>query len=331
MAATVPFVELWRGDLLESLHSGHAVICDETGAIEEAWGDAAALIYPRSSCKMIQALPLVESGAADAFGLKSEHLALACASHNAAPIHTDRVAAWLEHLGLTDDDFRCGPQLPGDEDARKLLMCSDEAPCRRHNNCSGKHSGFLTLSSHLKAGPDYHMIDHPVQRAVKATFEDITQETSPTFGIDGCSAPNHACTVAGLARAAATFATADGKAGARATAMSRLTTAMMTHPELVAGEGRACTKLMRACEGRAAIKTGAEGVFLAILPSLKKGVALKITDGATRASECAMASILIRLGVLSADHPVAKSLAHPEIKNWDGLVTGRMQPASALQ
>lgn len=331
MTAAVPMAEVWRGDLLESVHSGHAVICDENGEVLEAWGDPSALIYPRSSCKMIQALPLIESGAANAFGLNAEHLALSCASHNAAEIHTSRVNAWLSDLGLSDDDFRCGPQLPPDIDARNRLIRAREEPCQVHNNCSGKHAGFLTLSKHIGGGAEYVEIDHPIQVFIKSAFEETTGENSPLWAIDGCSAPNHACTVKGLASAMAGFASAKARSDARSNAMVQLTEAMMAHPELVAGEGRACTALMRACEGRAAVKTGAEAVFIAILPELKLGVALKIIDGATRASECAITSILVKLGVLDANHPVAQEYGTPFQKNRRGLVTGQIRPAAALQ
>ncbi len=165
MSNPVPLTEIWRGPMIESLHLGHAVICDDTGQIVQAWGDPELAIYPRSSAKMIQALPLIESGAAAAHGLTTEHLALACASHNAAAIHTGRVLAWLADLGLSDDDFRCGPQEPDDIPARDGLIRAGKTPCQYHNNCSGKHSGFLTLTRHLGAGPEYIDIDHPVQRA----------------------------------------------------------------------------------------------------------------------------------------------------------------------
>jgi len=153
---------------------------------------------------MLQALPLLESGAAASVGLGSEHLALACASHNGASIHTDRVTAWLAHLGLGEDDLRCGPQRPNDRDARKQM--GDAAPCQIHNNCSGKHAGFLTLSQHLSGEAEYISPDHPVQLAVRTAFEEMVGETSPGFGIDGCSAPNFACTLHGLAFAMAQMA-----------------------------------------------------------------------------------------------------------------------------
>lgn len=328
MADSVDLVEVWRGDLLESAHRGHAVVCDGDGQIVHAWGDPAALIYPRSSCKMVQALPLMESGAGD--HLTDEQLALACASHQGAAIHTERVNAWLGDLGLGDDDFRCGPQMPNDRDARYGLIREHASPCQVHNNCSGKHAGFLTLAKHLKAGPEYVAIDHPVQQACKAAFEEVTQETSPMFGIDGCSAPNHACTVHGLARAMSFFATAGDRDDTRSRAAQRLTQAMTSYPELVAGETRACTDLMRAMGGKVAIKTGAEGVFIAIIPEKRLGIALKIVDGATRASEAALAAILVKLGVLDAAHPAAKARMMPDILNRRDIVTGQIRPSAIL-
>ena len=165
MTNPVPLTEIWRGPIVESLHLGHAVICDTKGDIVEAWGNPEAVVYPRSSAKMIQALPLVESGAADAHGLTPEQLALACASHQAGAIHTDRVTAWLADLGLSDADLRCGSQMPQDRDAFNDMICNEKSPCQVHNGCSGKHAGFLTLAHHLGAGPEYIEIDHPVQKA----------------------------------------------------------------------------------------------------------------------------------------------------------------------
>ena len=328
MAKPVDLVEVWRGPHLECVHQGHAVICDSTGQAIQVWGDPDAVIFPRSSCKMIQALPLLESGAGAA--LSTEQLALACASHNGAAIHTDRVAAWLRDLGLGEADLRCGPQLPDDRPARNALIKSDHAPCQIHNNCSGKHAGFLTLARHLGAGPEYQEPDHPVQQAGKAVFEELTQQTSPYFGIDGCSAPNHACTVLGLARAMAFFATASDRSDVRSNAARQLFEAMVLHPDLVAGETRACTDLMRAMDGRVAVKTGAEGVFVAIVPTRSCGVAVKIADGATRASEAAITAILVGLGVLDANHPAAIARMRPDIRNRRGIVTGQIRPSAAL-
>ncbi|WP_223425186.1 asparaginase [Tateyamaria pelophila] len=325
MTQPVTMAEVWRGPFLESVHSGHAVICDDTGQIIQSWGDPEAIVLPRSSSKMIQALPLIESGAAAANGLTSEHLALACASHNGAAIHTDRVQAWLQQIGKSDDDFLCGPQIPDDTAARNAMVKADSAPCQIHNNCSGKHTGFLTLAGHLGAGPDYIDPSHPVQRACLDAFERTTGETSPGFGIDGCSAPNYACTLHGMARAMAHFASADADS-----AEGQLRAAMTRHPDLVAGEGRACTRLMRAMDGKVAIKTGAEGFFIAILPEQRMGVALKISDGTTRASECAIAQILVKLGALDPNHPEALAFTNGPILNRRAVETGLLRAAPAL-
>jgi L-asparaginase II len=325
MTQAAPFAEIWRGPFLESRHQGHAVICDAHGDILESWGDPTAVVLPRSSSKMIQALPLVRSGAADKAGLSSEHLALACASHNGAAIHTDRVAAWIQELGLADEDFRCGPQDPDDRAAHEALIRAHAAPCQVHNNCSGKHAGFLTLAQHLGAGPEYVDPDHPVQQACLEAFEEVTQESSPGYGIDGCSAPNHAASLHGMARAMAHFA-----AASEGSAEARLHEAMRQHPELVAGEGRACTELMRAMEGKVALKTGAEGFFIAILPEQKLGIALKAACGTTRAAECAIAALLVRLGVLSADHPATRKRLNAPILNRRGIETGTLKPAAGL-
>ena len=330
MTTPVPLAEVWRGPFLESVHSGHAVICDETGQIVQAWGDPNAVVLPRSSSKMLQALPLLESGAARAYGLGAEQLALACASHNGAAIHTSRVQAWLQHIGCTDDDFRCGAQDPTDLPARDALIRAGEKPCQMHNNCSGKHSGFLTLNKHLGGNPEYVAPDHPVQLACKAAFEEVTAQASPGYGIDGCSAPNFATTLHGIARAMAFFAAARPGQGARADAAAQLRDAMATYPELVAGEGRACTELMRAMGGRVALKTGAEAFFIAIIPQLKMGVALKVVDGGTRGAECAIAAILVKLGVLEANHPATLKRMNAPIRNWNGLETGMIRPAAAL-
>jgi L-asparaginase II len=310
--------------MLESLHHGHAVVCDHTSGIVQAWGQADLTIFPRSTCKILQALPLVESGAAKAAGLKSEHLALACASHHGALMHTERVEKWLAHIGKGESDLRCGNQSPNDAVDRFRLHDAGLKPCQIHNNCSGKHTGFLTLSAHLKAGPEYVDVTHPVQLAARQAFEEMTGEDSPGFGIDGCSAPNFATSLAGLARAMAKLARPTGLGVVREAASETLVQAMIAHPLLLSGEGNACAEMMAAMDG-VAVKNGAEGVQVAILPKLGLGVALKIEDGASRAAEVAMAAILVRLGVLDAASATAQKYTKGPILNRRGLNTGLMK------
>jgi L-asparaginase II len=257
--------------------------------------------------------------------LSTAQLAFACASHGGMPIHVEMARDWVAALDLKETDLRCGAHYPFDHDSEFAMISAGDKPCQFHNNCSGKHSGFLTLGKHLKAGPEYIESDHPVQKAVLEQFERVTGETSPGFGIDGCSAPNFASTLHGMARAMAHFA-----ASAEDSAEARLHRAMRQHPEYVSGEGRTCTELMRAMNGKVAIKTGAEGFYTAILPDQKLGIALKIEDGTTRASECAMAAILVKLGVLEADHPAALRVMNAPVLNRREVTTGYIRPAPAL-
>jgi len=328
MGSWVNVAEVWRGPFLECVHRGRAVICDSRGDVIAEWGDSSAVTLPRSSSKMLQALPLIESGAAARFGLGVEQLALSCASHEGAHIHTDRVDAWLEQLGLGESDLRCGPQEPRGLTERNELVCAGKAYDKRHNNCSGKHSGFLTLNKHLGGGSEYVEPDHPVQQAVLAAFEEMSGETTAGYGIDGCSAPNFACSLRGVATAMARMADPSALGAVRQGAARDLVAAMKAHPDLVAGEGRACTELMGAIEGPTVVKTGAEGVFIAILPERGLGVALKIEDGATRAAECAMAALLVRLGVADANHPSVLKRLRPAQHNFAGLTVGRIEPAA---
>ncbi|MDO5759167.1 MAG: asparaginase [Rhodobacterales bacterium] len=330
MIPPVPLTEIWRGPMAESVHLGHAVICGPGGQVIHAWGDPDVEVYPRSSCKMLQALPLVESGAADAAGLDSSHLALACASHNGAAIHTAPVAEWIKHISLTERDLRCGSHMPMDTEAAHALIRAYAQPCQFHNSCSGKHAGFMTLNQYLGGGPDYELFDHPVQQACLSAFEDVTGQTSPGYGIDGCSAPNFLTTLHGMGRAMAYFANARTGTDARQSAAARLRDAMIAHPALVAGERRACTELMRACNQPVALKTGAEAFFVAMIPGMGLGIALKVADGADRAAACTITALLVRLGVLDPSHPAARRFMNKTIRSWRGIETGAVKPAAGL-
>lgn len=322
--------EVWRGDFLECVHRGHYVVSNAAGDMLAIWGNPNLVILPRSSCKMLQALPLLESGAAVHFGLKAKHLALACASHQGAVMHTDCVKNWLNTIGLSEHNLRCGGHPPHDRDAFDGLIRTHQSFDQTHNNCSGKHAGFLTLNAHIGGGPDYIDPDHPVQLAVKNVLEEMTDETLQGHAIDGCSAPNFAMTLKGLARAMASMADPSAFGPTRRSAAQDLVQAMITHPEWVAGKTRACTELMQAMQGKAAVKTGAEGVFTAILPERGLGVALKIEDGATRASECAITALLVRLGVADPSHPIIKKRLFADLRNCRDMRVGGIRPSEAV-
>jgi L-asparaginase II len=323
--------EVWRGEILECVHRGTAVVTTASGEVVEVWGDPGRVILPRSACKMIQALPLIESGAADAVGLGSKQLALACASHQGAAVHTGLAQSWLEGIGLGEHDLRCGSHVPNDLEASHDLYHRHARPNQFHNNCSGKHCGFLTANQHLGGGPDYIEPDHPLQKAVRQATEEVTGEAVAAYAIDGCSAPNFAVSLQGLATAMARFATPEASfTGARANAARRLREAMAAHPVLVAGEGRANTSLLRACGGRAMVKAGAEGVYVAILPEKGLGIALKVDDGGERGRDAAVAALLARHGALERGDPVYTALANTPILNCRGFAHGHLRAADAL-
>lgn len=323
--------EVWRGGMLECVHRGTAVICRPDGEVVAAWGEPERVILPRSSCKMIQALPLVESGAADAASLSERHLALSCASHSGAHVHTELAASWLAGLGLSEADLRCGPQVPDDEHARHALYDKHRAPGQVHNNCSGKHSGMLTLNRYLGGGTEYVDPDHPVQRAIRAATAETAREEVGRFAIDGCSAPNFAVSLRGLATAMAGYAAPEEAfGGVRGQAAARLRDAMMAHPVLVAGEGRYSTEMMQALGGNAAIKSGAEGVLVAILPDSGLGIALKVDDGAGRGAQAAMTALLARCGEIERGSPIHTAYADAPLLNRRGIDCGRVRAAEAL-
>jgi L-asparaginase II len=324
-------VELTRGAVVESVHRGSVAISDARGKLVFALGDIALPVYPRSSLKPIQALPLLESGAADAFQVSEEEIALACASHSGEPMHTERVAAWLARLGLAEQDLACGTHPVRYEPVAEDMIRHGEKPTRIHNNCSGKHTGFLAVARQWNvATAGYERHDHPVQQAVaRATSELGGIAPDLPWGIDGCAAPNFALPLSAFARSLAQFADPADLSPERTKAVRRIFAAMVAHPELVAGTGRACTILMRACRGRVAVKTGAEGVFAAIVPETGLGIALKIDDGAGRAAETAIAFLLDRMGL--ADHEAVRDMIHTPLVNTRGSVTGERRPAAALE
>jgi len=324
-------VEITRGDLVESVHRGSVAIADAQGNIRFALGDLKTPVYPRSSLKPIQALPLLESGAAEAFGLDDEEIALACASHSGEPMHTTRVAAWLARIGCVESDLACGAHPSRYEPVAEDMIQRGEAPTRIHNNCSGKHTGFLTVARHWDiATQGYELHDHPVQRAIAKTLGELTEiKTEFPWGVDGCAAPNFAVPLDAQARAFAKFAAPDALSPERASACRRIVRAMMSHPELVSGTGRTCAILMRSAKGRAAVKTGAEGFFAGMIPELGLGISIKIDDGAGRAADTVIAAILDKLGVLG-DAGDARQMLRAPITNTRNDVVGERRIAPAL-
>ncbi|MFM9857931.1 asparaginase [Pseudoxanthobacter sp. M-2] len=290
-------VEVTRGPVVESRHRGILAVVDADGAAVVAMGDVERPVFARSAVKLMQALPLIESGAADALGLTVSELSIAGASHNGEPAHVDTARAMLTKAGLSPDALECGTQWPDRMDDMATLIRANARPTALHNNCSGKHAGFLCLACTMGVDPaGYVEPDHPVQREITAALSAMTETPldASVRGIDGCSIPTYAIPLSRVARGFARMGTGTGLAPARATAAWRLRQAAAAEPFMVAGTGRFCTEVMGRFGERAYVKTGAEGVFCAILPERGLGVALKVDDGGTRASEALMAAVLQR-------------------------------------
>jgi len=326
-------VEVMRGAVVESRHCGAVEVVDADGATVLALGDVERRVFPRSAVKALQALRMIETGAADRFGLTDQELALACASHSGESGHVAAAQSMLARIGLDASYLRCGAHPPMHVPSATALYCGGMEPTALHNNCSGKHSGFLCLACMLGADPrGYIEPDHPVQREVKATIESITGTSIPDScrAIDGCSVPTWAVPLKHLALGFARFGTGNSLAPERAKAAARLRAACAAHPWYVAGSGRFCTEVMQRLGARAFVKVGAEGVYLGALPERGLGIAVKCDDGGARAAEVVMATLILRFAALSKDEPTLDHLVRPTLRNWNGIAIGKLRPTDAL-
>lgn len=333
-AADPVLVEVVRGGMVESRHRGACAVVDAAGRAALTLGDGAQLVYGRSAIKPLQALPLIETGAADRYGLGAREIALACASHRGEPIHVAAVTAWLERIGLGPDDLECGAHPPLNPAAAQALIRAGEAPSALHNNCSGKHAGFLTTACHLgEPTRGYIDADHPVQRRVEAALAAMTgcDLARAPRGIDGCGIPVIGLPLAAMARAMARLADPLGLPAERQAAARRILEAMAAEPLMVDGSGSFTTRILIEAGAAVRLKPGAEGVFCAALPALGLGVALKIADGAGRAAEVAIGALLCRLGAVAEDQAAALAPQfRPKLLNVAGRVVGELRPAPAL-
>ncbi|HEX4555748.1 MAG TPA: asparaginase [Xanthobacteraceae bacterium] len=327
-------VEVTRGKLVESRHRGAVAVADADGAIVLGLGDVATPIFPRSAIKAVQALVLVESGGADRFGFGDEELALACASHGGEPGHVATVERMLAAAGLDASALACGAHWPLHQPSARALARAGGTASALHNNCSGKHAGFLCAACAMTADTrGYEAADHPIQRAVKAALEDLTGAaiSDEHRAIDGCAVPTWALPLAGLARAFARFGTGQGLAAGRAAAAARLRRACAAKPWFVAGSGRFCTELMAHFGERVFVKTGAEGVFCGALPEQGLGIAVKCDDGQGRAAEVATAAVIAGLLPLREhDGDFLARFVRPQLRNWNGTVVGGLRPTEML-
>lgn len=327
-------VEVTRGDLVESRHRGMVVAIDGDGKVVFSQGDIEAGVFPRSACKAMQGLPLVESGAADAYGFGNRELALACSSHNGEPEHAALAGAMLAAAGVDESVLECGAHWSFEQPVLIGQARGLDHPTALHNNCSGKHAGFVCAACHTgKDLKGYVRYEHPVQAELRGVMESLTGAALATdnCGVDGCSIPTYAVPLKGLAHGFAKMATGSGLAPERAKASRRLIEACMAEPFYVAGTKRACTRLMQTAPGRIFAKTGAEGVFCAAIPEKGIAIALKCEDGTTRAAESMVAATLARFFTDEpALHAALIAQANRSMSNWNGIHVGDIRVTEAF-
>ena len=322
-------VECTRGPAVESRHLVDVAVVDAAGRPVQGRGATETVVYPRSAIKSVQVLPLIESGAAERHGVSDEEIALACSSHNGQPEHVAAVRGWLARAGLGEDDLECGPHLPYHTPSAHACVRAGEGGLAVHNMCSGKHTAFLVTARALgEPTQGYIARDHPVQRRVSAAIAALSGqdlEQAP-WATDGCSIPTIGLPLSALARAAAHIADPVGLAGERRAAIARVRRAVAAHPFMVAGDGRACTRIVGTAGERVLVKFGAEGVFFAALHEQGLGLALKVRDGATRAADAAIAAMLDRLGVLTdEDREALADMLEKPLRNWAGRSVGAVR------
>lgn len=338
-----PLVEVKRGAITESRHRGHIVACEPDGNIIAYAGSPQNVTYLRSSAKPFQALPLLVSGAAERFGFTDREVALACASHNGEPMHTELAASMLQKIGLGPEALKCGVHEPYSLEVAGKLRLLGQSPNVLQNNCSGKHAGMLTVAKHLGAPTEsYDSPENPVQKLIAETVSQFSGVplTDIAVGTDGCGAPIFGITVKAMALAFARLVSPPPTFDkATREACERIVRVMNAYPELIGGSSdRLDTEIMRVSPGRIVSKVGAEGIYTAGVNPCEEwpkglGLAIKIEDGDDkRARPTVVIEALRQLGVLSDESLDALSrYAFFPILNRRGDVVGEVTASFSLQ
>jgi L-asparaginase II len=326
--------KVYRGSLVESMHHGSVVVVNHQGQLVAHTGNPDFKTFARSTVKLIQALPVIESGAADTFQFSEEDLALVCASHNAEVQHTDRASSILQKAGVSEDKLQCGPHYPYHAGTTEEMRERGEKPRSIHNNCSGKHSGMLALAQHLNAPFDtYTELAHPVQQLNLKTLSELSDVPADQIdiGIDGCSVPVFGLSLLGLAKAFARVGNPSGLSEARQKSTRRVLDAIRKHPFYIAGSDRFDTSLIQTTQGRLIGKAGAEAIFAVVIPEKGWGLVAKIADGNNRSLYAVVVETLNQLGLLSESELEAlKAFHRPIVKNWKGQEVGHIETTLKL-
>lgn len=328
-------IELLRHDRVESRVSADVAVVDSLGNIRYWYGDPERATFWRSSAKPFQAMPIIESGAADTFSFGPREVAITCASHGGEAMHLELVQDLLNRIDASPNDLNCGIHPPSHRDSALALVARGEEPNVLHNNCSGKHTGMLTLARALNA-PLAHYEDpaHPVQKAIRrnvAYMADVN-ETDLYTGTDGCGVPTFYLPLTRMAYSYARLVDPRGLEPVKAASSLIISEAMRTHPELISGTGRLEVTLAEATDHRLVAKGGAEAVFCLGIPDRGLGLAVKVDDGNSRVIPTLVASTLEQMGILNlAERRALEPLLNPEIRNHAGTLVGNIRVAMNLQ
>ncbi|MGE5701595.1 MAG: asparaginase [Clostridia bacterium] len=325
-----------RGNHIESTHKGSIAVVDWQGNLLYGAGDITRMTFTRSALKPVQAIPVIQSGAADRFLMNDKEIAILCGSHNGEEQHTQVVNSMLFRIGLAEDNLQCGAHPPYSQESYLELVKKQIEPSQIHNNCSGKHTGMLALALHLESDiSTYHKMEHPVQRKVLEALLELAELTEEQVisGIDGCGVPNFGLPLNKMAQVFAKLANPEHlHPQSLKQAIKRITHAMQQYPEMVSGTNEFCTEVMKVCKSKLIAKAGAEGVYCLGLLDKGIGIAIKAEDGNLRSAYPAAVEVLKQLGELTPQELEALESFHtPVIKNRKGEHVGRVEPVFQLK
>ena len=313
-------IEVSRGGFAESTHYGVAILINSNGETLREWGNSNMLIYPRSALKPIQSLNLYRNGIAEALNLSDDLIALTTASHHAENIHQEMIIKWLKKINLSEKHLSCGPSWPWNIKDQFKAHSKYKVKRKIFHNCSGKHCGHLTVCKYKNLSiKDYQKKNHPIQKDLIKLIEDLSKYKIKKIGIDGCTLPNPLIPLKKFAFATAQLADYK-KLNEHSDIAKRIFDSCVKFPEITGGSKSINSTLTKLSNGKAFIKNGAEGVFVAILPEKKSALALKIIDGASRAAEVAIAGLLSDIKIINN----IKIKKRP-IKNSTNQVIGSMK------
>ena len=319
---SIRMVEVTRSNEVESVHYGTAVLINSSGEVLKEWGNSDLLIYPRSALKPIQSLNLYKDGVAEGLKLTDEYIALTTASHHAEDLHQKMITEWLQKINIGEDKLCCGADWPWNMDDKFKANLKYKKKRRIFHNCSGKHCGHLAVSKYKDLPiENYNQNNHPIQKDLINLIENLSNFKIKNIGIDGCTLPNPLIPLKKFALAAAKIV--DYKSLNEASDIAkRIFDSCVKFPEITGGSKSVNCALTKLSKGKAFFKNGAEGVFVAIIPEQKSALAVKITDGAARAAEVAIAGLISELKIIDEDQ--IEKFKKRSVKNSTEQVIGYM-------